>query len=111
MQVVLSLVCKLGDKTGGSTPIDDLGEVMLQVRTWTVGDGRRQAEHECQADQPGGTTAWCLTRMMDCRKPSGAFKDNVQPSLVAPGQRLVQTCTNDGYTRIDVQCGCTDCYC
>ena len=26
------------------------------------------ADHECQAGQPGGTLAWCLTRMMDCRK-------------------------------------------
>ena len=81
--------------------------------SYALADGvdRQQAEHQCQADQPGGTTAWCLTRMMDCRKPSGAFKDNVKSSVVAAGQRLVQTCTKDGYTRIDVQCGCADCYC
>ena len=60
---------------------------------------------------PGSGAAYCLTRMMDCRKPSGAFKDNVKSSVVAAGQRLVQTCTKDGYTRIDVQCGCADCYC
>ena len=51
-----------------------------------------------------------LTRMMDCRKPSGAWKDNVG-SLTARGMKLVQPCTADGYTRIDVQCGCPDCYC
>ena len=48
---------------------------------------------------------------MDCLKPSGAFKDNIQSALVVPGRRLVQTCLADGYTRIDVQCGCGDCYC
>jgi hypothetical protein len=67
--------------------------------------------HECQAGQPGGSTAYCLTRMMDCRKPSGAFKDNVKESLVVSGRKLVQPCLSDGYTRIDVQCGCADCYC
>lgn len=67
--------------------------------------------HKCGLDQPGGTAAWCLTRMMDCRKPSGAFKDNIKPELVVAGKKLVQTCLPDGYTRIDVQCGCFDCYC
>jgi hypothetical protein len=67
--------------------------------------------HKCQVDQPGGTTAFCLTRMMDCRKPSGAFKDNIKSSLVVPGRRLVQPCLPDGYTRVDVQCGCQNCYC
>lgn len=33
------------------------------------------------------------------RKPSGAFKDNVQSHLMVPGRRLLQTCTSDGYTR------------
>ena len=72
---------------------------------------RIDADHECQADRPGGSLAWCLTRMMDCRKPSGGFKDNVRAELTVPGRRLVQPCTSDGYTRIDVQCGCYDCYC
>jgi hypothetical protein len=67
--------------------------------------------NKCQADQPGGGTAYCLTRMMDCRKPSGAFKDNIQSSLVVSGKKLVQPCLPDGYTRVDVQCGCQDCYC
>jgi len=69
------------------------------------------SNNQCQADQPGAGTAYCLTRMMDCRKPSGAFKDNIIDDLVVPGKKLVQTCLPDGYTRIDVQCGCLDCYC
>lgn len=69
------------------------------------------SNQQCQADTPGGGTAYCLTRMMDCRKPSGAFKDNIVSDLVVPGRKLVQTCMPDGYTRIDVQCGCLDCYC
>lgn len=53
----------------------------------------------------------CLTRMMDCRKPSAGIKDNVRPELMVDGHKLVQPCMSDGYTRIDVQCGCFDCYC
>jgi len=68
-------------------------------------------DHKCEADIPGHGTAWCLTRMMDCRKPSGAFKDNIQPTLMIQGMKLVQPCASDGYTRYDVQCGCEDCYC
>ena len=68
------------------------------------------ADHTCEAGQPGGSLAWCLTRMMDCRKPSGGFKDNVG-TLTRAGMKLVQPCAADGYTRIDVQCGCFDCYC
>lgn len=55
--------------------------------------------------------SYCLTRMMDCRKPSGGFKDNVDNKLMVQGLKLVQPCTSDGYSRIDVQCGCLDCYC
>lgn len=65
----------------------------------------------CSAQVPGAGADYCLTRMMDCRKPSGAFKDNIDAHAMASGRRLVQTCTADGYTRIDVQCGCNDCYC
>lgn len=68
-------------------------------------------DHQCQADQPGGGTAYCLTRMMDCRKPSGGFIDNLKQELLVTGRRVVQPCTQDGYTRIDVQCGCAGCYC
>eukprot|EP00475_Leptophrys_vorax_P024610 TRINITY_DN33_c0_g1_i1.p1 TRINITY_DN33_c0_g1~~TRINITY_DN33_c0_g1_i1.p1 ORF type:complete len:344 (+),score=98.01 TRINITY_DN33_c0_g1_i1:106-1137(+) len=59
--------------------------------------------------QGGGS--YCLTRMMDCRKPSGGFKDNLRADLVVTGRKVVQPCTQDGYTRIDVQCGCGDCWC
>lgn len=70
-----------------------------------------RAEHLCQAGVPGGPLDWCLTRMMDCRLPSGGFKDNIVEELVLPGHKLVQPCLSDGYTRIDWQCGCWDCYC
>ena len=73
--------------------------------------GFPNSDKKCQAQIPGSGAAYCLTRMMDCRKPSGAFKDNVHGSLMVEGRKLVQTCTSDGYTRIDVQCGCYDCYC
>ena len=69
------------------------------------------AAHQCQAGTPGGSLAWCLTRMMDCRKPSGGFIDNIKANLVVKGTKVVQPCLGDGYTRIDVQCGCMDCYC
>lgn len=73
--------------------------------------GFPNVDHKCNAQTPGQGAAYCLTRMMDCRKPSGAFKDNVQAKYMVQGRRLVQTCLADGYTRIDVQCGCGDCYC
>jgi hypothetical protein len=65
----------------------------------------------CNTFVPNHDAAYCLTRMMDCRKPSGAFIDNVKKDHMVAGRRVVQTCTADGYTRIDVQCGCNDCYC
>ncbi|CAE8586800.1 unnamed protein product [Polarella glacialis] len=68
-------------------------------------------EKRCLAQEPGHGVQFCLTRMMDCRKPSGAFKDNVRPELMMHGRRVVQTCAADGYTRIDVNCGCANCYC
>jgi len=78
---------------------------------YSCGSECHQAEHECLLNSGGSEATWCLTRMMDCRKPSGAFKDNVRDELVVDGMKVVQPCTSDGYTRIDVQCGCTDCYC
>lgn len=68
-------------------------------------------EHACQDNIPGMQNDWCLTRMMDCRKPSGAWRSNSDEALTVAGRRLVQTCTGDGYTRIDNQCGCFDCDC
>eukprot|EP00475_Leptophrys_vorax_P013016 TRINITY_DN1940_c0_g1_i1.p1 TRINITY_DN1940_c0_g1~~TRINITY_DN1940_c0_g1_i1.p1 ORF type:complete len:355 (-),score=86.21 TRINITY_DN1940_c0_g1_i1:53-1117(-) len=64
----------------------------------------------CQ-NTPNSPLSYCLTRMMDCRKPSGAWRTNVDEKLMVPGKRLVQTCALDGYTRHDVQCGCFNCYC
>lgn len=63
----------------------------------------------CQTDS--WDLKYCLTRMMDCCKPSAAWRNNVKAELTVPGRRVVQTCTSDGYTRIDVQCGCFDCNC
>ncbi|CAK9112544.1 4-glucanase) [Durusdinium trenchii] len=68
-------------------------------------------DQKCRSEDPSAGLGYCLTRMMDCRKPSGAFKDNVQADLMVPGRRLLQTCTSDGYTRIDVSCGCDGCMC
>ena len=73
--------------------------------------GFPNAEHKCHSDIPNTNTSWCLTRMQDCRKPSGAWRTNVNAELMVDGRRLVQTCTADGYTRIDVRCGCFDCNC
>lgn len=55
--------------------------------------------------------SYCLTRMMDCCKPSAAWKNNVVAELVVETKKVVQTCISDGYTRIDVQCGCFNCDC
>lgn len=63
------------------------------------------------ANAPGTGTEYCLTRMMDCRKPSGGFIPNLHPELMVDGRRVVQPCTSDGYTRIDVRCGAKNCYC
>ena len=63
--------------------------------------------------------------MMDCRKPSSGFIDNIHADLVEEGLKVnlisppntvfifqvAQPCTQDGYTRVDVKCGCVDCYC
>jgi len=61
--------------------------------------------------EPAKISAYCLTRMMDCRKPSGGWTSNVKEELMVPGKRVVQPCTEDGYTRIDVQCGCKNNMC
>jgi len=67
---------------------------------------KKNEGHQCN-----GGGSWCLTRMMDCRKPSGGWPDNVKDENMQPGMKLIQPCAADGYTRIDVQCGCYDCYC
>ena len=48
---------------------------------------------------------WCLTRMMDCRKPSASWLDNVNAPNFTPGGKIVQPCGRDGYHRIDNRCG------
>lgn len=58
----------------------------------------------------GGDGSNCLSRMMDCRKPSAAFKDNVDVDNMVDGQRLIPACVNDGYTRIVSDCGGEGCY-
>jgi len=58
----------------------------------------------------GGDGSNCLSRMMDCRKPSAAFKDNVDVDNMVDGQRLIPACVNDGYTRIVSDCGGAGCY-
>ena len=65
----------------------------------------------CQCSCGAFDCKYCLTRMMDCRKPSAGFIDNLQSDLLVDGLKVVQPCTADGYTRIDVKCGCVDCYC
>eukprot|EP00095_Tigriopus_kingsejongensis_P008632 maker-scaffold426_size175065-snap-gene-0.36 protein:Tk08632 transcript:maker-scaffold426_size175065-snap-gene-0.36-mRNA-1 annotation:"endoglucanase" len=65
----------------------------------------------CRCSCGASECTYCLTRMMDCRKPSAGFIDNLQSDLLEDGLKVVQPCTADGYTRIDVKCGCLDCYC
>lgn len=107
-------------KEGGENPsILNLGRVKCPVELVEFTQFRRNDDPEdytcgtrCkQAEQKCSSGAWCLTRMMDCRKPSGGWKDNVKSSLAVDGLKVVQPCTSDGYTRIDVQCGCADCDC
>merc|ERR1711872_758119 len=54
---------------------------------------------------------YCLTRMMDCRKPSSSWTNNLEEDLLEDGLKVTQFCTQDGYTRVDVKCGCFDCNC
>lgn len=65
----------------------------------------------CKCSCGGQDCRYCLTRMMDCRKPSAGFIDNMKSELLEDGLKVVQPCTNDGYTRVDAKCGCYDCYC
>jgi len=65
----------------------------------------------CHCSCGSSDCKYCLTRMMDCRKPSAGFIDNLKPELMEDGLAVVQPCTGDGYTRVDVKCGCMDCYC
>jgi hypothetical protein len=53
----------------------------------------------------------CLSRMMDCRKPSGSFKDNIKnKDKMCLGMKVLPTCTHDGYSRIPSDCGVYNCW-
>lgn len=54
---------------------------------------------------------YCLTRTMDCAKPSASFIENVNPDNFLPGAKIVQPCGQDGYNRVDNRCGCKNCGC
>jgi len=122
--------------TGGENPtIVDMARVecpaelvqLTQIKrtddpsTFSLEEENRPAEYQgggagvepCHCTCGGQDCQYCLTRMMDCRKPSSGFIDNIRPELVAGAQGLAvaQPCTRDGYTRVDVKCGCFDCYC
>jgi len=58
----------------------------------------------------GGDGSNCLSRMMDCRKPSASFKDNVDLENMCYGMKILPACTNDGYTRITSDCGMNNCW-
>ena len=75
---------------------------MLFISNWAASISFSTSFQDCK---------FCLTRMMDCRKPSAGFIDNMHDDLLADGMKVIQPCTQDGYTRIDVKCGCMDCYC
>ena len=60
------------------------------------------------ASVPSGEN--CLSRMMDCRKPSAAFSNKVPLDKMCPGMKLIPSCTRDGYTRLQNDCGGNNCY-
>jgi hypothetical protein len=66
---------------------------------------QENSDHVCN---PGNSNdlSWCLTRMMDCRKPTSGIPGNVDTEKFEDGQKVVQTCGQDGYNRVDVRCGC-----
>jgi len=121
--------------TGGSNPtIVDMARVkcpaelvdLTQIErsddpdTFQIEEENRPVEYQqanvgslepCHCSCGGQDCRYCLTRMMDCRKPSAGFIDNIHEDLVVDGLKVVQPCTRDGYTRVDVKCGCYDCYC
>ena len=137
MPITVMFECLLrGDGgTGGSNPtIVDMARVkcpaelveLTQIQrsddpdTFQISEENRPEEYQqanvgnlepCHCSCGGQDCRYCLTRMMDCRKPSAGFIDNIQEELVVDGMKVIQPCTRDGYTRVDVKCGCYDCYC
>ena len=65
---------------------------------------------QCTCEEYQGCK-YCITRMMDCRQPSSSRINNLDKSLLEDGLKVTQFCTQDGYTRIDVKCGCYDSNC
>ena len=59
----------------------------------------------------GGDCRYCLMCMMNRRKPTARFSDNMLDEVVVDGTKIVQPHTQDGYTRLDNKGGCNDCYC
>jgi len=124
-----------GGGTGGANPtIIDMARVecpaelveMTQLKrtddpsTFVIEEANRPSEYQeanignldpCHCSCGEQNCKYCLTRMMDCRKPSSGFIDNLHTEIMEDGLKVTQPCTQDGYTRVDVKCGCYDCYC
>ncbi len=89
------------------------------VDTYTIEEENRPTDYKngganvepCRCSCGNYDCAYCLTRMMDCRKPSSGFTTHMLNEYLVPGYNVNQPCTNDGYTRVDVKCGCYDCFC
>lgn len=72
--------------------------------------------HPCGFTAGTGSGDYCLSRMMDCRKPSAAFKDNIHApnsgnslEAMCPGMSILPTCDIGGESRIASTCGTTEC--
>lgn len=66
---------------------------------------------DCGYNDGSSAGKHCLSRMMDCRKPSASFKDNVDTENLCAGMKVLPACAHDGYTRIESDCGCANCWC
>lgn len=64
---------------------------------------------DCAFNTGSGIGTNCLSRMMDCRKPSAGFSGNVDITNLCAGVKVLPACTIDGYTRIVSDCGAKDC--
>ncbi len=66
----------------------------------------------------GNDGSYCLSRMMDCRKPSASWRGNIYSpgkgsgdlSAMCPGLAILPSCRIDGETRVPSTCGDTNCY-
>ncbi len=89
---------------------EEVYDILEENRPSDYQDGATSVE-PCRCSCGAQDCRYCLTRMMDCRKPSSGFIDNMREELLEEGMKVAQPCTADGYTRVDVKCGCFDCYC